>query len=187
MPRRFWWALTVVALLLATEFTLTLWSADLLRERAGLGPAAAAASLAAVTGGMFLGRLFGSRLAQSWSVDRLLITSILIALAAFFVAWMSTSPWAILGALFVVGLGIAVHWPIGVSRAVASSGGLIDRASGLSSVAAGAASGIAPFILGAMSDSIGFHSAFLIVPALLVTALVLILAKPVRSNEPITS
>ena len=185
MPRRFWWSLTVVALLLATEFTLTLWSADLLRERAGLGPAAAAASLAAVTGGMFLGRLYGSRLAQTWSVDRLLTSSILLALVAFAVAWVSTNPWPILASLFVVGLGISVHWPIGVSRAVASSGGLIDRASGLSSVAAGAAGGIAPFILGALSDSIGFHSAFLIVPVLLATALVLILAKPVKSNEPI--
>ena len=186
LPRRFWWSLSVVALLLATEFTLTLWSADLLRERAGLGAAAAAASLAAVTGGMFIGRLFGSRLAQTWSIDRLLITSILLALGGFAVAWLSTAPAAILAGLFVVGLGIAVHWPIGVSRAVASSGGLIDRASGLSSVAAGAASGIAPFILGAMSDTIGFHRAFLIVPLLLITALAVILAKPVRSSEPIT-
>jgi len=187
LPRQFWWSLAVVALLLATEFTLTLWSADLLRERAGLGAAAAAASLAAVTGGMFIGRLFGSRLAQTWSVDRLLISSILLAISAFAVAWVSTHVLAILGALFVVGLGIAVHWPIGVSRAVASSGGLIDRASGLSSVAAGAAGGIAPFVLGAMSDAIGFHRAFLIVPVMLVTALILILAKPVRSSEPIVA
>lgn len=187
LPRRFWWSLSVVALLLATEFTLTLWSADLLRERAGLGAAAAAASLAAVTGGMFIGRLYGSRLAQTWSIDRLLIASILLALGGFAVAWLVAEPFVILTGLFVVGLGIAVHWPIGVSRAVASSGGLTDRASALSSVAAGAASGIAPFILGAMSDTIGFHRAFLIVPLLLITALVLIIAKPVRSSEPITS
>jgi len=187
LPRRFWWSLSVVALLLATEFTLTLWSADLLRERAGLGAAAAAASLAAVTGGMFIGRLYGSRLAQTWSIDRLLIASILLALGGFALAWLVAEPFVILAGLFVVGLGISVHWPIGVSRAVASSGGLTDRASGLSSVAAGAASGIAPFILGAMSDTIGFHRAFLIVPLLLITALVLIIAKPVRSSEPITS
>lgn len=185
MPRPFWWSLSVVGLLLATEFTLTLWSADLLRERAGLGAAAAAASLAAVTGGMFLGRLYGSRLARTWNVDRLLTASILIALAGFTVAWLSTITWVILVSLFVVGLGLSVQWPIGVSRAVASSGGLIDKASGLSSVAAGAAGGVAPFILGALSDTIGLHLAFLIVPVLLTTALILIIAKPVRSNEPI--
>ncbi len=185
MPRPFWWSLSVVGLLLATEFTLTLWSADLLRERAGLGAAAAAASLAAVTGGMFLGRLYGSRLARTWNVDRLLTASILIALAGFTVAWLSTITWVILVSLFVVGLGLSVQWPIGVSRAVASSGGLIDKASGLSSVAAGAAGGVAPFILGALSDTIGLHFAFLIVPVLLTTALIVIIAKPVRSNEPI--
>jgi fucose permease len=136
---------------------------------------------------MFIGRLYGSQLAQTWSIDRLLIASILLALGGFAVAWLVAEPFVILTGLFVVGLGIAVHWPIGVSRAVASSGGLTDRASALSSVAAGAASGIAPFILGAMSDTIGFHRAFLIVPLLLITALVLIIAKPVRSSEPITS
>ena len=184
MPRRFWWSLGVVGLLLATEFTLTLWSADLLRERAGLGPAAAAASLAAVTGGMFCGRIVGSRLAQTWTVDRLLISSIVFTLSAFFVAWTFTNAWVIVTALFVVGLGIAVHWPIGVSRAVASSGGKIDRASGLSSVAAGVAGGIAPFVLGALSDQIGFHLAFLTVPALLATALALLLIRPVTTTAP---
>ena len=169
MPRRFWWSLGVVGLLLATEFTLTLWSADLLRERAGLGPAAAAASLAAVTGGMFLGRIVGSRLAQTWSVDRLLISSIVLTLSAFFVAWTFT---------------LAVHWPIGVSRAVASSGGRIDRASGLSSVAAGVAGGIAPFVLGVLSDQIGLHLAFLTVPVLLTTALALLLMRPVTTTAP---
>ena len=184
MPRRFWWSLGVVGLLLATEFTLTLWSADLLRERAGLGPAAAAASLAAVTGGMFIGRIVGSRLAQTWSVDRLLISSIVFTLSAFFVAWTFTSVWVIITALFVVGLGIAVHWPIGVSRAVASSGGRIDRASGLSSVAAGVAGGIAPFVLGVLSDQIGFHLAFLTVPVLLAAALALLLIRPVTATAP---
>ncbi len=187
MPRRFWWSLAVVALLLATEFTLTLWSVDLLRERAGLGAAAAAASLAAVTGGMFIGRLYGSKLAQTRGADNLLITSILIALVGFAIAWFFTTAWIIVGALFIMGLGISIHWPIGVSRAVATSGGLIDRASGLSSVAAGAAAGTAPFILGATSDIVGFHTAFLIVPVLLVSALILILAKPVKSSQPITN
>ena len=146
MPRPFWWTFATVGLLVAIEFTLTLWSADLLRERAGLDAAAAAASVAAVTGGMFIGRLFGSTLARTWSIDRMLTASILVALAGFAVAWLSTTAWVILAGRFVVGLGISIQWPIGVSRAVASSGGLIDRASGLSSVAAGAAGGIAPFV-----------------------------------------
>ena len=133
---------------------------------------------------MFIGRIVGSRLAQTWTVDRLLISSIVLTLSAFFVAWTLTRAWVILTALFVVGLGIAVHWPIGVSRAVASSGGRIDRASGLSSVAAGVAGGISPFVLGVLSDQIGFHLAFLTVPALLATALALLLIRPVTTTAP---
>lgn len=185
LPRPFWWSLGVVALLLAAEFTLTLWSADLLRERAGLGAAAAAASLAAVTGGMLIGRLFGSRMAETWSADRLLTLSILIALSAFAIAWTSTVVWIILVGLFVMGLGISVQWPIGLARAVAASGGMTNKASGLSSVAAGASSGVAPFVLGALSDSIGLHLAFLIIPMLFAGALAIIIAKPMKSSEPI--
>ncbi|MCP4893146.1 MAG: MFS transporter, partial [Actinomycetales bacterium] len=113
-----------------------------------------------------------------------LISSIALTLSAFFVAWTFTRAWMIVTALFVVGLGIAVHWPIGVSRAVASSGGRIDRASGLSSVAAGVAGGIAPFVLGVLSDQIGFHLAFLTVPVLLATALVLLVIRPVTTTTP---
>jgi fucose permease len=115
----------------------------------------------------------------------MLTASILIALAGFTLAWLSTNTWVIVLALFVVGLGLSIQWPIGVSRAVASSGGLIDKASGLSSVAAGASGGVAPFVLGALSDSIGVHAAFLIVPVMLATALVLVIAKPVKSRDPI--
>lgn len=185
LPRPFRWSLVVVALLLAAEFTLTLWSADLLRERAGLGAAAAAASVAAVTGGMLVGRLFGSKMVQTWSADRLLTLSILIALSAFAVAWSSTAAWIILVGLFVMGLGISVHWPIGVARTVAASGGMTDKASGLAAVAAGASSGVAPFVLGALADSVGLHLAFLIIPLLLTGALTIIIVKPVKSSEPI--
>ena len=155
MPRRFWWSLGVVGLLLATEFTLTLWSADLLRERAGLGPAAAAASLAAVTGGMFCGRIVGSRLAQRWSVDRLLVSSIVLTLSAFFVAWTFTRVGHRDGALRCWPR-IAVHWPIG-SRALSRAPGK-DR-SRLRLVIRGSrgGGGIAPFVLGVLSDQIGFH------------------------------
>jgi nitrate/nitrite transporter NarK len=53
---------------------------------------------------------------------------------------------------------------------VAASGGRPDRAAGMLSIAAGLASGVAPFALGAMADRIGTHTAFLLVPALLAVA-----------------
>ncbi len=184
LPRRIYWSMALVVCFLGIEFSMVFWSADLLRERAGFGPAAAAASLAAVTGGMVVGRLVGSRLAENWQGDRVLKISILIALAGFALAWFSTAGSVMLIGLVITGLGIGVHWPLGVSRAVHASGGMADRASALASVFGSASIAIAPFILGALSDRIGFHAAFLLVPAMLVIALVILVLRPDPTPAP---
>lgn len=179
LPHRIYWSLAVIMCFLATEFSLAYWSADLLRERASYGPAAAAASLAALTGGMLIGRLSGSRLAQRMSTELILKGSILIALIGFAIAWLFTDGTIIIIGLFVTGIGIGVHWPLGVARVVRASGGLTDHATAAASVAGSIAIAIAPFALGFLSDAIGFHLAFLLVPAFLVTALALMVARPV--------
>ena len=45
-------------------------------------------------------------------------------------------------------------------------------------MAAGLASGIAPFVLGALADHIGVHTAFLLVPVLLAAAAAGVLVSP---------
>ncbi len=182
LPRRVYWSLAIIMCFLATEFCLVYWSADLLRERASFGPAAAAASLAAVTSGMFVGRSYGSRLARRMSTDLILRLSIVVALVGFALAWVPTIGWLILIGLFITGAGIGVHWPLGVARAVRASGGLTDRATAASSVAGSFAIAIAPFALGFLSDAIGFHVAFLLVPVFLATALVLMIVRPVADT-----
>lgn len=184
LPRVYWLTLGALGLLLATEFTLMLWAADLLRVRADFDPATAATFVAIIVLGMVVGRTVGGRLAESFAVDTLLKFSIVIAVAGFFLAWITKSPVVILSGLFVLGIGISVHWPLGVSRAVLASGGLTDTAASMSSVAAGLSSGIAPFILGALSDSIGVHGAFLIVPVMLMGAFVLLsMGKVTRTSS----
>ncbi len=178
LPRRVYWTLALIVCFLGTEFSMVFWSADLLRERASFGPAAAAASLAAVTGGMALGRLAGSRLAERIAGDTLLRASIVIALGGFALAWLTTSGWLMLVGLFINGLGLGVHWPLGVARAVNASGGMTDRAAALCSLFGSIAIATLPFVLAALADAIGFHEAFLLVPAMLVSALVILLARP---------
>jgi fucose permease len=179
LPRRAFWSLGLVMCFLGAEFCLTFWGADLLRERCGFGPAAAAASLASITTGMLVGRLLGSRLAQQMSTERLLKGSIGFALLAFALAWSFTWwPVVILG-LFLTGVGIAVHWPLGVARAVRASGGMTDRASASASIAGSIAIGTAPIILGVLSDRIDFHVAFLLVPVLLLVGLTILVIRPV--------
>lgn len=184
LPRRIYWSMGLVVCFLGIEFSMVFWSADLLRERAAFGPAAAAASLAAVTGGMAVGRLGGSRLAEHWSGDRVLKVSIVVALAGFALAWFTTNGLVMLVGLAITGLGLGVHWPLGVSRAVHASGGMADRASALASVFGSASIALAPFILGALSDQIGFHQAFLLVPAMLIVALVILVLRPDPTPAP---
>jgi predicted MFS family arabinose efflux permease len=179
IPRQVIWSLAVIVCFLSAEFSLTFWGADLLRERCGFGPAAAAASLASVTGGMLVGRLIGARLAQLMPTESLLRLSILLAIGSFAIAWTFTQWPLVIAGLFLTGVGIAVHWPLGVSRVVRASGGLTDRASAAASVAASVAGGLAPFALGVLSDTAGFHTAFLLVPVFLGTALVILVIRPV--------
>ena len=181
-PRKFWWALATLFLLLTTEFTLTLWSADLLRERAGFEAGAAAASVAALTGGIFIGRVFGSRLAEYFPVDRILTYAILISLAGWIVVWSTPIAAIILLGLVISGVGAALFWPLGISRVVLASDGQSDRASALSAVTGGTAGGIGPFVLGALADSVGVHTAFLVLPVALLAGFFLMRIKPVTNT-----
>jgi predicted MFS family arabinose efflux permease len=183
LPRRVLWSLATIMCFLGAEFCLTFWGADLLRDRCGFGPAAAAASLGTITGGMFIGRVWGSRLAQRMPTESLLKTSILFALAAFALAWSFTLWPIVLLGLLLTGVGIGVHWPLGVARVVRSSGGMTDRASASASIAGSMAIGFAPIALGVLSDTVGFHIAFLLVPVLLLAALVLMVIRPVADVD----
>ena len=182
-----YWTLIAVTCFIGAEFCLTFWGADLLRERCDFGPAAAAASLASVTGGMLIGRLLGARLAQRFPTERLLRGSVLFALASFVIAWTFTLWPVVLLGLLLTGIGIGVHWPLGVARAVRASGGMTDRASAGASIAASVAIAVAPFVLGVIADAVGMHMAFLLVPVLLVTGLVILVARPVPDVAAVPS
>jgi predicted MFS family arabinose efflux permease len=182
-PRQFWWSLTLGALLVATEFTFLLWSADLLRDRVGLSAETAAAALGTLTGGMLIGRIIGARLAETKPIDLLLRTGIAVTLTGFVIAWFSLSTVVVLIGLFIVGLGLSVNWPLGVARSVRASGGLTDKASGLASAWGGVAVGTAPFALGLLSDRFSVHAAFLIIPVLMIAAFTILTLSPLPQNE----
>jgi predicted MFS family arabinose efflux permease len=183
-PRQFWWALVTLFLLLTTEFTLTLWSADLLRDRAGFEAGAAAASVGALTSGIFIGRVLGARFAEYFPVDRILTLAVLIAFGGWLVVWLSSNAAVMLVGLVISGLGFSLFWPLGLSRVVLASGGKSDRASALSAMAGATAGGMGPFLLGTLADSVGVHTAFLVLPVTLLVGLFLIRIKPV--NRAIT-
>jgi fucose permease len=173
LPRRFWPALVVFSCAVAVEFSLTLWGSDLLRDRAGLGEAAAAAALVTIVGGMAVGRLGGGPVVTRYGAERVLRGTIVLTFAGFVIAWLSASPVPMLVGLAVTGVGLGLQSPLAIGRVLTTTDGQVDRGSGLTSVAAGLASGIAPFVLASVADALSVRTAFLLVPVFLVLALVL--------------
>jgi fucose permease len=174
LPRVFWPAAGMLMACVGVEFCMSNWSAELLREQVGLSAATAAAGVSAVVGGMTLGRFSTGRLAMRYPPRRLLLISIGITLAGWLWLWLSHTPWAALLALFVTGLGMSAHYPIGASVVFATSAAQRDRASGVLSIGIALAAGGSPFVLGALSDATSTHTAFLIVPVLLTIATLLL-------------
>lgn len=181
LPTLYWFAFAVIVTITGTEFCMTLWGSDLLRDRAGMGQAAAAASLVSIVGGMTFGRLAGAPFLSRYDPERVLIGAFIIAGIGFAIAWFSTSAPIMLLGYVIAGSGIGLHWPLGVGRAIRASAGRTDRGAGFTMIAASLASGLMPLILGTLSDRVGVHTAFLIVPVLIATALALITLKPVAA------
>ena len=178
LPRSFWWSVVLVALFSAVEMTTMLWSADLLRVRANSSPAQAAALVSAVTIGLLVGRVVGSRLSQRYAIDSLLRVGVVVALIGFGVAWSQPNVVAVTVGLFVVGLGISLNWPLGLARATFASGNRSTQATSLVSLFGSIALAIVPFTLGATADAVGIHLAFLILPGILAVAAVVLVTHP---------
>ena len=182
-PKAFRWSLTLIVCAIGAEYSLVFWGPDLLRDRANFGPAAAAASLAAVTAGMAIGRAFGSRLALTFSPTTLMRAAILVALLGFTIAWTFTQGAAVLFGLLVTGLGLSLLWPLGLSRAIQASGGRANVAASRASLSVNLAMALAPFALGVLADASDIHLALLLVPILLGIALVILISTAAPTDE----
>jgi fucose permease len=176
LGRQFWLLWTVVVLCVGIEFCMTLWSAQLLRDRSDASRALAATGVTAIVGGMCVGRVLGSRLARRYRVDALLFTAFAVTAAGFAAFWTATAaPVAFVG-LAITGLGMALHYPLALSRAIAAAAPHSDRASAIATLGTGIAIGVAPFLLGFLADGVTVRYAFLLVPALLAAATATLLA-----------
>ncbi len=184
LPRLTFWAIFAGTAYIGAEFSMNLWGVELIRERTGLSAALAAAGLGTLLGGIFVGRAFGAALARRVSSETLLRWSLVAGLVLFTAMWLSTATAIMLSALFLTGLSLSMVWPMSVARILRSAAGAADRASSLTLAFTTTAIGVAPFILGSLAGSMPVHQAFLLVPVLLVTALVLVLFRPVPELLP---
>jgi MFS family permease len=186
LSRHYWVTWVVVTAGIGVEFCLTLWAADMLAQRTTLTAAGASAAVTALVAGMCVGRVVGGRLALRVPVDRLLYGGLVLNAVGFAVFWLSTdAALAVLG-LLGCGLGVALYFPLGLSRAIAASDGQPDRASARVGIGAAVASGAGPFCLGVLADATSIHTAMLVVPGLLGVAAVGIRLAPSRTGVTVT-
>ena len=173
LPQSFWLALIVMLCTSSTESPMLLWSSELLRSQGHLAKGLAAAAVGCVVGGMFIGRLLGARLTIRFDSENVYFGSLLLSLVGFLMFWLSSVPTIMVCGLTLTGLGMSVHFPLGIARAIRASKGHSDRAAAIVSVGTGVAGGLAPFILGTLADGVGTHWAYAIVPCVLMTGIVL--------------
>ena len=153
----------------SAEFCMIFWAASAMGDwhHATAAQAPALASLFLV--GMATTRFLASPITRLLAETRVLIlTSIGVAAAGFALFWSAPNLIVAAAGLAVTGIGIAMLYPTFVSLVIATWPQAPDRAAARAALASGLAIGVTPFLLGRLSDTIGLHAAYLIVPALLV-------------------
>ncbi|MFB9249614.1 sugar MFS transporter [Sphaerisporangium melleum] len=168
---RFHIACAVLFCVVAAEFLFNFFAAKLLADQTGMTAAVAATALTAFTAGIATGRFAGGRLALRAAPAPLLAAALVVTCAGWAVFWLSTHPVPSYAGLALSGAGVAMLFPLGLSRVIAASGGRPDQASAAASIWAGVAVGTGPFALGALADAFGTRTAFLLVPLLITLAL----------------
>jgi MFS family permease len=160
----FWWSWGVLVMTTAIEFSMTIWTSDVLQNHDGLSKGTAATGVTAIVAGMTLGRLASTRLTTRYAVDTLLIGVFGVTVIGFATFWATAMPVVGFAGLFITGLGISLQFPLAITRLIGYSHGRADLATGYGSIGTGFSVALAPFGLGALADHIGSHTAMVVVP-----------------------
>ena len=175
------WRWVVLVFAVSAEFCCLLWAADAFTAWHGLSPAAAATCLSAFLVGMAVGRVALSARASAHPVRVVIWRQVALAAVGFVLFW--AAPWwpVSLAGLLVIGLGISVIYPVGVSHAIAAWPDRPDAAAARTLFASGVAIAGAPYLLARLADVADIRQAYLVVPVVLgLLALIAPLADPRR-------
>ena len=170
LSRTFWIAWIGFVACISSEFATSFWSAALLRDRVGSTAAISTVAVVALGTGMGIGRWYGGLVLQNLKLDTQLLTIIAIQFVGFVSFWLSHNMFISLASLFSVGLGISMQFALASIRLISFSDGRPDLAIGRSSLAAGIAIAVAPFLLGVFGDNFGISRAYIMVPVLIAIA-----------------
>ncbi len=175
-PWTFWALVCIVFFETGVEWCVGYWGVSFLISAGSFSPGHADLALSAFFLAMVLGRFTGSRLTRRWPAIFVLLGALCVAVVGFPLFWLASAAVLRVLGLFVVGLGVANVFPVGVALAAAEVPDETERAMSRVAVATSAAILSAPFVLGALADHVGLAQAFgIAVPLLLVALAVTVL------------
>jgi len=183
LSRAFWVSWVGFVACISSEFAVSFWAAALLKNRVSTTAAISTIAIVALGSGMGIGRWYGGLLLKKFKLDTQLLMVIALQFAGFVSFWFSHSMIISLISLFFVGLGVSIQFALAAIRLISFSDGRPDLAIGRTSLAAGIAIAIAPFLLGVLGDSFGISRAYIMVPVLIVIAFSIVKLVPSHHIE----
>lgn len=179
----YWWAWALLLTTAGPELMVMLWSAKLMQTQGGLEQGASVAAISSLTIGYIISRTIISYLSRTISNEFLLKIAFAIPLVAFWIFWSSNSGFLMLIALGICGLGLGMHWPLAIGRAIQAGFNNPDKASAVAAYATGGSGIVLPLALGAISQAVGLKMAFLLVPLVLAIGLVMLFIHPIEKKS----
>jgi predicted MFS family arabinose efflux permease len=182
LPLKYWLSWIGMMFCIAAEFAVAFWAAALFREKTDLSAALSTTLVLAFPCGMMIGRWFGTHIFPTMDIDDRLRAIIALQGGGFALFWFSTNPWLSFTALFIIGLGTSMQFALSSLRLLRFGREKPDLAIGKSSLSAGIAIGLSPLLLGLLADRFGIVQGFLLVPALIICAFVIVTLVPSKSE-----
>ena len=163
---------------IAAEFAVAFWAAALIRDRTDVSAGLATTLVLAFPLGMMIGRWFGTYLRPQLDIDQRLKLVIAIQGLSFLLFWASSVALASFVALFFVGFGTSMQFALSTLRLLRFGANKPDLAIGKASWGAGLAIALSPLLLGFLADKFGIVNGFLMVPAFVICAFVIVVLLP---------
>lgn len=172
----FWCYWLFLMLGISAEFGLVVWSVSYLEAVAAMPRGLALWSSMIFPAGMIVGRIAGAVAMRRQPAGRLVLPTVVLALAGVLTFIASSTPAISILGLFLSGVGIANFYPVGITLAMFAAPNAPDAAAARAALASGTAILIAPLVLGAIADSAGIGAAFWAIPVLIVLSCLAALA-----------
>jgi predicted MFS family arabinose efflux permease len=174
LSAHFWISLFGFFCSIATEFAISFWAAALVLDRTGASPAISTLIVVAFGSGMALGRWFGPAVLKQFEIDSQIKVYMSTQFIGFALLWFSHNLFISFFSLLITGIGVSSQFTLTSLRLIGLSDKRPDLSMGKSSLAAGLAIGLSPFILGLLGDHLGISRAYIMVPVLIVISFVVI-------------